>query len=339
MEIRRTLILIALAMTSYFLFLSWQRDYAPKEATVQAPAANLAISENGAGGLPQATTASSATAEGLPVAPVPAPATAALPAAVGSKGLVDIRTDVLDLQIDPVGGDIVRVSLPAYTRTVTDKTPFVLLDRSPEHLYIAQSGLIRAGSAAGGLDDNPAGRPRYQADQSSYVMAADQKQLDVTLKTTTAEGLEVLKTFHFNRGDYRVKVSYDIRNHTAKPWSGVLFGQLKRDNAKDPSSENHSFGMVTFLGGAWWTEEKSYNKLALAKFGEKPVNEKVTGGWVAMVQHYFVSAWIPDSKSQNSISTRDDNNGAEHNIGFTSTPVTVATGSNAQVSADFYAGP
>jgi len=136
-----------------------------------------------------------------------------------------------------------------------------------------------------------------------------------------------------------VKVSYEILNRSAQPWSGVLFGQIKRDSSKDPSSENHSFGMVTFLGGAWWTAEKNYNKLALAKFAEEPVNAKVTGGWIAMVQHYFVSAWVPDSKTQNYVSTRADNNGADHIISFTGSPLTVAAGGQGTVSADFYAGP
>ena len=77
-----------------------------------------------------------------------------------------------------------------------------------------------------GLDDSPNGRPVFQAEQASYTLDPSQKQLDVVLKTTTAEGLEVSKTYHFVRGDYRVKVSYDIKNNSAQPWSGVLFGQL-----------------------------------------------------------------------------------------------------------------
>ena len=108
----------------------------------------------------------------------------------------------------------------------------------------------------------------------------------------TADGLQVSKIFGFQRGDYRIHVSYEITNPTTQPWSGVLVGQIKRDGSKDPSSENHSFGMVTFLGGAWWTPEKNYNKLALDKFGSEPLSQTVTGGWVAMVQHYFASAWI-----------------------------------------------
>ncbi len=343
MEIRRTLILISLAVVSYFLFLTWQRDYAPGKETVAA--AEIA----------QAGTASVSSA-GLPVAPVTTavPATG-LPVAGGNVAkpvsevpvagnMVRVTTDVLDMQIDTTGGDIVRVALPAYTRTVEDKTPFVLLDRSQQHTYIAQSGLVRAPNVAAdaainGLDDNPKGRPVFQSAQSAYTLDPSQKALDVVLKTTTADGIEVTKTYHFVRGDYRVKVSYDIKNNASLPWSGVMFGQLKRDNAKDPSSDNHSFGMVTFLGAAYWTEEKNYNKIALSSFSKELVNKDVTGGWVAMVQHYFVSAWIPESKARNHISTRDDNNGAEHNIGFTGSTLTVAPGGSGQVSADFYAGP
>ena len=344
-EIRRTLILIALAVTSYFLFLSWQRDYGPKDVvTTESPAAVASTDVvSGPASLPRAPAATTADS-GLPVAPGAAQPVAAVASAKTDSGLIRVTTDVLDMQIDTTGGDIVRVALPAYTRTVTDKTPFVLLDHTAQYSYVAQSGLIRAQNAAAnaglnGLDDGAAGRPRYLADQSAYKLSPDQKQLDVSLKTTTSDGVEVIKTFHFSRGDYRVKVSYEILNRSAQPWSGVLFGQIKRDSSKDPSSENHSFGMVTFLGGAWWTAEKNYNKLALAKFAEEPVNAKVTGGWIAMVQHYFVSAWVPDSKSQNYVSTRGDNNGADHIISFTGSPLTVAAGGQGTVSADFYAGP
>lgn len=348
MEIRRTLILIALAVVSYFLFLSWQRDYAPgKEVAGTAqPVATTAAAPTAAvtpaapaAGLPQATLI---TAADLPVAGGSVPQPVA-PVAAGGN-LVRVVTDVLDMQIDTTGGDIVHVALPGYTRTVEDKTPFVLLNRSREQTYIAQSGVVRAPNVAAnaglnGLDDSPNGRPVFQAEQASYTLDPSQKQLDVVLTTTTAEGLEVRKTYHFVRGDYRVKVSYDIKNNSAQPWSGVLFGQLKRDNSKDPSSDNHSFGMVTFLGAAYWTEEQNYNKIALTDFADEPVSKAVTGGWVAMVQHYFVSAWIPDAKTRNHISTRDDNNGAEHNIGFTGTPLSIAPGASGQLSADFYAGP
>lgn len=347
MEFRRTLIFMALAVVSYFLFLSWQQDYAGKTASTPISAltqaeANTSVHTD----LPQAVTPLSGTSD-LPAAPTTLLAASQSLTAVQNNSrasTVRVVTDVLDIDIDTTGGDIVRVAFPTYTKTVNDKTPFVLMEQNAQQVYIAQSGLVKssvANTTAGlnGLDDLATGRPQYQSAKSEYRLDANSKDLDVVLHTQTADGLQVNKVYHFVRADNRVRVSYEINNTSALPWTGVLFGQLKRDNATDPSSANHSFGMVTFLGGAWWSPEKNYNKVALAKFAKDPVNTTVTGGWVAMVQHYFVSAWIPPTQSKNTISTRVANNGSENYIGFTTSPITVAAGAKGQISADFYAGP
>ena len=354
MELRRTVILIALAVVSYFLFLNWQQDYAPKPeaapvAEEQAVAVdNPAVTAGAAASVdvPQAV-ATTPAASDVPVAVTPPSQalaeTAKVSAERGTGGVVRVSTDVLNVDIDINGGDIVRVALPAFTRTVDDKTPFVLLDRKPGYSYIAQSGLVRGISAAAhglqGLDDAASGRPQYQSEQTAYSLEQGADSLKVVLRTTTADGLQVSKIFGFQRGDYRIHVSYEITNPTTQPWSGVLFGQIKRDGSKDPSSENHSFGMVTFLGGAWWTPEKNYNKLALDKFGSEPLSQTVTGGWVAMVQHYFVSAWVPAKTGTSHISTRSAANGTENYIGFTGSQLTVAPGGTGKIGADFYAGP
>lgn len=339
MEIRRTLILIALAIVSYFLFLNWQRDYAvpatqgsstlaqpaPVTGSSEIPSAPIVTKSD----MPVAPVASSADATQLPTTSMPDQGDAS----------ISVKTDVLDLRINLTGGDITRVALPKYTRKVDSPDPLVLMDQSPERTYIAQSGLISVAGKPGGLDDRSAGRPRYSSSSSSFVMPEGDKTLQVVLSTTTAEGVEVRKIFEFTRNDYRVNVRYVIKNSSPEPWTGLMFGQLKRDNSTDPSADTHSFGMVTFLGGAWWTPEKTYNKLPLAKFAKEPLNTTVPGGWVAMVQHYFVAAWIPDSKTQNIISTRVSSNGAENFIGFTSPALVVAPGGEASTEASFYAGP
>ena len=339
MEIRRTLILIALAIVSYFLFLSWQRDYATPASQVStlntAPAAAVSGAE-----IPTAPVAATGDV------PVAAAAQASVPvesskidSSNSNQSVVSVKTDVLSLRIDLQGGDITQVALPKYTKKVDSTDALVLMDQSAERLYIAQSGLISVAGQAGGLDDQATGRPQYQVAHSEFVLPDNQQTMQVVLKTTTAEGVEVQKIFEFKRGDYRVNVRYVVKNNGIQPWTGLMFGQLKRDNSTDPSADTHSFGMVTFLGGAWWTPEKTYNKLALAKFAKEPLNTTVPGGWVAMVQHYFVAAWIPNAKTQNVISSRVSKNGAENFIGFTSPAIVVAPGSEASTEAAFYAGP
>lgn len=339
MEFRRTLIMVALAAVTYFLFLSWQQDYGAKPKTDELASTAVKVEASDMPTVQAATTNSDIPA--VAVAPV---ANATNPVSVTESTTsphVRVLTDVLDVDIDRLGGDVTRVSLPKYTQTVTDKTPFVLMNQSNNLTYIAQSGLVGVGNGTGlqGLDDQASGRPLYDVSQSQFILADGQDALKVVLTTTTEAGIKVEKVFTFTRGDYRIGVNYHIANTSDKPWQGVMFGQIKRDNSKDPSSDNHSFGMVTFLGGAWWTADKNYNKKSLADFGKEAMSQQVTGGWVAMVQHYFVSAWIPPVQQINQISTRKGNNGADNYIGFTSSPLFVAPGGQGSVAADFYAGP
>ncbi|MDP5133749.1 MAG: membrane protein insertase YidC [Paraglaciecola sp.] len=336
MEFRRTLIMVALASVTYFLFLSWQQDYGTKPVVEEVVSTTPTqtndmpriLAAAGNTDIPKVTVASAAKATQVQTE-------------VTSSPVVRVVTDVLDVEIDRLGGDVVRVALPKYTQTVEDKTPFVLMNQSNGLSYIAQSGLVGVGNGSGlqGLDDQAGGRPLYDVAQSQYTLPDGQDALKVVLSTTTEAGLKVEKIFNFFRADYRIQVNYQVTNASEQPWQGVMFGQIKRDNSKDPSSDNHSFGMVTFLGGAWWTADKNYNKVSIDKFGADAMSQQVTGGWVAMVQHYFVSAWIPPAKQINQISTRKSTNGADNFIGFTSSPLLVAPGGQGSVSADFYAGP
>lgn len=339
MEIRRTLILVALAIVSYFLFLSWQRDYAAPTTETVTSSSTLPTAASG-NELPTATVPSTSD---VPVAAAPsvAPTDAlnTLEQPVSKASVVQVKTDVLNLKIDLKGGDITQVALPQYTKKVDSKEALVLLDQSPERTYIAQSGLISIAGQPGGLDDQAGGRPLYDTQASEYTLAENQDTLSVVLNTRNESGVSVQKIFEFKRGEYQVNVRYVVKNDGAQPWTGLMFGQLKRDNSTDPSADTHSFGMVTFLGGAWWTPEKTYNKVSLDNFAKEPLNTTVNGGWVALVQHYFVAAWVPNPKTQNVVSTRVSANGGENFIGFTSPAIVVNPGATATTEAQFYAGP
>lgn len=350
MEFRRTFLMVALATVTYFLFLAWQQDYGTasqqaKPAAVTAPAESLNTAE-----LPAATAlpvAEVATGTDLPAAAADPVVEAAAPATntvATASGLIRVQTDVMEVHLDPQGGDIVHVTLRDFSRTVSDNTPFVLMDRSPQLNYVAQSGLVRAqvpglNQVISGIDDHPAGRPVYQTDNLNPVLAEGADVLSVKLKTRTPEGVVVTKHYRFHRGEYRIALDHEIENQSDTTWTGVPFAQIKRDSSKDPSSDNHSFGMVTFLGGAWWTPEKSYNKLSLSDFGEKDERVSVTGGWVALVQHYFVSAWIPPADSRQVVTTRRNAATGENFIGYTGSALVVEAGQSGRVSAQFYAGP
>ncbi|HEX4869320.1 MAG TPA: membrane protein insertase YidC [Moraxellaceae bacterium] len=333
MELRRTLLIVAMAVVGYFLLITWQKEHGslgtPAATTAAAPAA-------GGGDVPAAPAQPASPGTDVPAAPQSdVPATT--PAAAVAGNVVSVKTDVLDVQINLTGGDLVRVALPAYTEAVDSKEPFVLLDNSAKRVYVAQSGLI----GANGPDASPAGRPTYEAGAHNHVLADGQKSLQVVLTLPAANGVTVRKVYEFTRGDYQVKVRYEIANGGAAPWQGLMYGQLKRDNSTDPSAAHQGFGMSTFLGAAWWSPEQSYNKVALDDLGDpkEKLDLKTTGGWIALVQHYFVAAWIPDAKATNNYSTRVDARTGENYLVFTGPQVTVAPGQTTTLGASLYAGP
>lgn len=338
MEMRRTLLIVAMAVIGYMLMINWQRDYGnttpPPVVAETAQATNTAAADVAELPTPVATQESS---EDIPAAPevVKTEEVPEATAVAASTSLIAVRTDVFDLRIDPRGGDLVRVALTAYTETVDNPNAFVLLDNSVHRTFTAQSGLI----GTNGPDAVVPGRPLYQTDATSYALKEGQDSLKVVLSLPAENGVQVRKVYEFKRGDYQIGVHYEVSNQGETAWRGLMFGQLKRDNSKDPSTASQGFGMSTFLGGAWWTAEKSYNKVALKDFSEKPLKETVTGGWAALVQHYFVTAWIPDSKATNTYTTRVNKNTGENFIGYTGQEVVVAPGESKDISASLYAGP
>ena len=334
MQWARNLILVGLAIVSYLMILAWQQDYGN---TSTNSTTTSAVSNNAA---------EVAKATDLPLAPVVA-SNADIPAVVSkadlpvtapvqsSTGLIHIKTDVLDLQIDPTGGDVVSLALPTYTKTVSSKESFNLLQNDRQRVFIAQSGLI----GANGADASAEGRPVYRSLKTNYQLTANEKTLEVPLYFTDKNGVEIQKIFTFTKGKYDISLRYNIINHSQTPWQGLMFAQLKRDGSVDPSASNQSLGMVTFLGGAWGAGEKTYNKVEFADFNEEAVKETAKGGWTAIVQHYFVAAWIPDAKTTNHLTSRANKDKGEYFIGFTTPDLTVAAGMQNSIQATLYAGP
>lgn len=247
--------------------------------------------------------------------------------------LVTVTTDVLTVLIDTHGGDIVRVELPEYlTKLDESGTPFILLNRTATTTYVAQSGLVGKNGT-----DTKAGRPMYKAGASSYQLLEGQDSLQVNLTFTQGDVL-ITKQFTFNRGEYLVGLSYLVDNQGSEAWQAGLFGQFKRDS-HNPTATTNAMGMQPFLGAALTTEEENYKKLDFEEIAEEPYKEAVVGGWVAMVQHYFVSAWVPDQNTKNHFNLRQLGNRDLYMLGFTSPQVTVEPGQKGELSAALYAGP
>ncbi|PSS57293.1 membrane protein insertase YidC [Pseudomonas sp. BBP2017] len=328
MDIKRTILIVALAIVSYVMVLNWNQDYGQAALPTQNTAAS-----NAAPTLPDTAKAGNTGASAdVPSANAESSPAELAPVAV-SKDLIRVKTDVLDLAIDPNGGDIAQLMLPKYPRRQDHPDiPFQLFDNGSERTYLAQSGL----TGVNGPDARPAGRPLYAADQKSYQLADGQEQMVVDLKFSD-NGVNYIKRFSFKRGEYDLTVTYLIDNQSAQPWTGNLFAQLKRDASSDPSSSTAT-GTATYLGAALWTSSEPYKKVSMKDIDKGNLKENVSGGWVAWLQHYFVTAWIPNKSDNNIVQTRKDSQG-NYIIGFTGPALNVAAGAKGETSTVLYAGP
>ena len=326
MDVQRVILIAALALVSYLMVLQWNDDYGPTQQPQQQAATISAYADPAAGNvseLPQA-----GTTTGNADIPVTDNTPAVTPAE--SQSLIHVRTDVLDLLIDPHGGDIIQAALLEHQAALATDQPFVLLEQNANRTYVAQSGLI----GRDGPDASPEGRPVYRSAQSEYTLEGDTLNVDLTLATD--KGIEVTKRFHFTRGEYKVSVDTIVNNVSAEPFSAVLFGQIKRDGSTDPSQQT-SMGMQSYLGGVFSTAENNYQKVDFGDMDEERFKATSQDGWVAMVQHYFLSAWIPAPGAEYTYQSRKLN--GNYIVGFLSPDFSVAPGQTETVSATFYAGP
>ena len=356
MDIQRTILLVALAVVSYMMVLQWNQDYgqAPvTAATTYSSSANQPISS----GQAHAATDNSVPSANLDDLPVAVNELAQDPTLVSnavSNNLIIVETDVLQLAIDPNGGDIVELKLSQYPRTATNPDiPFQLFENSNERVYVAQSGLV----GANGPDARASGRPLYSASQQQFSLQDGQDQLNVDL-SFQENGVSYTKRFTFHRGlsnecseraikqrqvecinpqAYQIDLTYLVDNQSDREWKGNLFAQLKRDNQGDPSSTTAT-GTATYLGAALWTPDEPYKKLSMSNMDDKKFNQAIEGGWVAWLQHYFVTAWVANPEQTNQVTTRKDSRG-NYIVGYTSPAMTIAAGQHAQASATLYAGP
>ncbi len=340
MDITRIVLGLGLAIVTYLLILAWNEDY---DRPAQLPP--TADQQGQAPGEVPADLDQRAMDDDLavppPVSPADQVATARkepLPdeiAVADATGLIEVTTDTYELRIDPRGGDIVHAALRRYPLYVdTPEIPFVLLERGNGRTYVVQSGLV----GRDGPDAAANGRPLYSSQRQAYRMEPGQDILVVDLRLDPRDGVRITKRFLFHRDEHRINVRYLIENQGNSPWQAAMFGQIKRDRSSDPSSSNAAMSMSTYLGPALFTPEKPYNKISFGDIDDESFRLAVDGGWVAMLQHYFISAWIPTPDKTHTYYTRKTRNG-DYVAGFSEPVITVPPGQRAEVSAKLYVGP
>ena len=334
MDLQRTLLIVGLAIVSYMMILQWQEDYGSTPPPPQAENNSQSYPQEG---LSLPDTSEAASDGDVPVAPdekLTADIRTEKPVAAPSRAPIEIKTDVFRMLIDPKGGDIIGVDLLEYGHSLESRDiPFTLLTQSRSHTYVAQSGLV----GGEGPDSSKSGRPLYRSAQPKYDIG-DDNELVVDLVFEQESGAKITKRFTFTRGEYLVDVAYVVDNYSDKPWRAAMFGQIKRDGSEDPGLQNTTgFGLPTYLGAAYWDQEKPYNKVDFDDIDDQRLKKEIPGGWLAMIQHYFMSAWIPDQDLTHTYETRKVR--GDYIIGFKTPFLRVAPGETETIESRFYAGP
>ena len=341
MDFQRLILFGALGMVLLLLWQSWLEYDADKnsssfnnttsaQSTTQG--ANNATGESQADDVPQAPTASAAT-ETTDI-PSTVPVSQSLPA----ERRVIVETDLIRAEIDTKGGDLRHLSLLTYPVSLEEPdTPFVLLNDKGADLFLIQDGLLSADN------DTPNHHTVFSTDRKNVTLAPGADSVDLHLDWTSKEGIRFRKTFTFFRNSYFVDVTFTVDNQSGEAWSGYRYSQILRTQVVEQSS---GLGFLTRLpsykGGAIFTPEDKYQKIDFEDMYEANLARPTPSGWVAMLQHYFVGALLPDAGTgyefYSNVTNRDT--GPRYLIGYKTTqPTVVPAGSSQELDGEMYIGP
>ena len=324
MDSQRLILFFVFSFSVFLLLDGWQREQPAQPAATATDKAD----KSGVAGAPVA-----------PAAQIPQPSGkfAQQPVAVPQHDgrapeagvTIQIETDLLSAQVGTLGGDLRRLQLKKHRDILDRKKDFVLLELSAERTYVAQSGLI-----GGGLPNH---RTAYQAAASSYQLADGQDSLEVRLSAPVVDGVQVHKIYRFRRGSYLIDVGFEIVNQSAAALQPYAYFQIARDG-KPPVGD--SAMMPTFTGVAVYTDKEKFQKLTFDEIAKAktPYPKNTNDGWIAVLQHYFFSAWLPKHGTPREYYSRK----LEENLyaaGVIVPADPVSPGASTTVTVPLYAGP
>jgi len=337
-DIRRTILWVVFGFSLVLLWDQWQihnghkATFFPQPVTARSPSDSAAPAVSPlASGVPVAS---------VPVASVPAPVAGvgqvpgipAAPAAAAPRERIEVATDVFKLTFDTEGGSLVRTELGQHADMADHSKPFVLLDESRDRVYVAQTGLI---GAANGVAYATHKTPMSFSGQRA--LKEGENELTVRFESADIGGLKLVKTYTLHRGSYAIAVKHEVINTGATAVSPQLYVQLVRDGNK-PAGESSFYS--TFTGPAIYTEAKKYNKVEFSDIEKNKIDIDKTSdkGYVAMVQHYFVSAWLlADGVARENFIRKVDTN--LYAVGMITPLNDVAPGKSKSIETTLLAGP
>jgi YidC/Oxa1 family membrane protein insertase len=342
----RTILWVGLALILMLNYQTWMQDFGLRDAEAAAAALKAAEVEKTTnplsanvpdavpGAAPAAGTnvvpAASDVPAPLAAAPVAGPDVATVPAGA----MLNVRTDVLDVDINLRGGELARADLLKYPVTKgKPETVQLLRSKGAGNQYLLQTGLASAG--AGAAEDFPTHLALYSSDFTGFAMDSSLDELRVPLEWTAPDGVTVEKTLIFRRGSYRIDVEYAVKNPTATAWSAAPYAQILHDKPL-PKRSYFNVDSYSFTGPALY-DGKKYAKLKITNKEDAALNRDITGGWLASLEHHFVVTMVPAIDEVHRLSLRVR---AEEYLARDMGPaVTVAPGATALIKQTLFVGP
>ncbi len=319
----RLFLIMALAYTGYLLWQAWQDDYGPARVAHD-------------------TQQSAADSAGQSVPRVPdvaaidgtTPGMTNTEAVDGQKekgSIVTVLTDTLKVSIDTRGGTIVEVLLMKYPVSIQQPdVKYRLMSRSPDDFFIAQNGLL-----GGQGMEAPNHEAVFTAAQTTYSMVEGKDELLVDLVWIGSNGVKVTKRYRFVRGSHKVELEHIVENGSSQPYPVREYRQLQRG---EPKKTGSGIMMTAFVGGVAWDPEDKYQKYDFDDLKAGALDKEVTGGWIAMIQHYFLAAEIPPKTEPRHFYSKGLANG-HYVIGEYTPAVNIAPGASHVFQGAIYMGP
>ena len=312
----RLFLIFALAYTGFLIWQAWQEDYGPKPAA-QQPAVQVTPAD-----------------QGVPDAPSVAQIDASTPeittdtAQVAGSRLISVITDTFNIKIDTRGGSIVQALLEKYPVAVDQPdVKFELMGTSPADYFVAQSGLLSKQQA-------PNHQALFTSEKDSYVLAEGADELVVDLVWVADNQLKITKRYIFTRGSHNVTLQHLVENGADSAWNGREYRQLQRG---EPQESGNAF-MYTYTGGVIYSPEDKYQKYDFEELGEGKLDRDVKNGWIAMIQHYFLAAFVPPRDQTDHFYGKKLANG-RFLIGEYTPAVSIAPGNSHTFEGSLYIGP
>ena len=331
MDNQRLFLLVALALVMLLVWTTWQQDYGPRQAETTAPTqeeqADAAAPEPGAADDRAADDPASpgSREDDAPGASDDTGSGADSEAIMADT--VRVTTDVLDIDIPLAGGNIRHAALREHTRAVDDDTPFQLLGNT-DPLFVAQSGLI------GDEVEAPGHMAEWEAVAERYTLEDDADQIEVPLRWRSESGVTITRRYLFERDSYLVRVLHEVENASDADWRGYQYSQLRRTT----ETEGPGFlGAASYTGGVLYSPEEKYQKISFGDMDKEDISLDIADGWLAMIQHYFLAAWVPPRDQELRYYSRVSR--GEYILGHSSPWQSVAAGDTQAFENRLFIGP